>query len=138
MILLQWVVYSSSQSTFIQVLYCVGAHVDAPMLPDCIHISRFYLGFYCLYLTDFSACPHKNPTLSVPRSSQKALLLKSVTPTSGSCCNMRVAQIRDQPHHRNNTFRIYTKNKKYQKYCISSPSYYLRNNYHSSCGIRVC
>lgn len=50
-VLLPWI-YSNPEPTFTQALYCVGAFIDAPMLPDCINISRFNSGFFCLYLTD--------------------------------------------------------------------------------------
>lgn len=59
-VLLPWV-YSNTESTFKQALYCFGAFVDAPMLTDCINLSRFNSGFFCLHLTDLSNWTHENP-----------------------------------------------------------------------------
>lgn len=94
-VLLPWV-YSNTESTFKQSLYCFGAFVDAPMLTDCINLSRFNSGFFCLYLTDLSTCTHENPIPYVPLSAQKAFWLKSMLPTCGSSCEMRLVQINNK------------------------------------------
>ena len=66
-VLLPWV-YPIAESTFKQVIYCVRALFDAPMLYGCVNLSRFISGFFCLYLTDLSAWSRESPIQSVPLS----------------------------------------------------------------------
>lgn len=64
-VLLPWV-YSNTESRFKQALYCFGAFFDAPMLTDCINISRFNPGIVHLHLTDLSNRTFENPVSWIP------------------------------------------------------------------------